>query len=39
MNDSLLHWFGYKVGEVGLAGIKRKKGLKLNPKLGTFPLK
>jgi hypothetical protein len=25
MNDSLLQWFGYKIGEVGFAVIKRKK--------------
>jgi hypothetical protein len=25
INDSLPQWFGYKVGEVGLTGIKIKK--------------
>jgi hypothetical protein len=28
MNDSLLQWFGYKVGEVGIVGIKRKNDWK-----------
>jgi len=38
MNDSLLQWFGYKVSEVGFAGIKRKNDWKSEIRYLSFKI-